>query len=64
MTGFRSEPRFFRRSRPEDRVHKIRIPLNDDERAIVEADAAALGLSVDDYLVMLALDSGEVKGNA
>jgi len=45
-------------------VHKIRIPLNDDERAIVEADAAALGLSVDDYFVMLALDSGEVKGNA
>lgn len=64
MTGFRSEPRFFRRSRQEDRVHKIRIPLNEEERAIVEADAAALGLSVDDYLVMLALDSGEVKGDA
>jgi hypothetical protein len=64
MSASRVKPCFVRRSRPQDRVYKIFVPFNDEELAIVEEDAAAVGLSVEDYLVMRALDFGEVKGNA
>jgi hypothetical protein len=62
MTAPRVKPSFVRRSRPQDRTRKILVPLNDDELAIVEA--AAPGLGIEDFLVMRALDAGEVKGDA
>ena len=66
MTGAsRSNPaRFLRRGRPENRTHEIQIPFTDDELAIVERDAAAHGLSVDDYIITRALEKGRVKGHA
>jgi hypothetical protein len=64
MTASRSKPYFVRRSRPQDRLREILVPFNDEELAIVEAAAAALGLSVGDFLVMRALDTGKVAGNA
>ena len=66
MTGARpSKPaRFVRRSRPEDRVYIIEIPFTDDEFATVEAEAAALRMSVDDYLFMRVMEDTEGKGNA
>jgi hypothetical protein len=64
MTASRVKPSFVRRSRPQDRTRKILVPLNDDELAIVEAEAAAPGLSIEDFLVMRAPDAGEVKGHA
>jgi hypothetical protein len=66
MTGAsRSKlPRFFRRGRPEDRVYQIEVPFTEDELALVEREAAAHGLSIDDYIIMRALERGEFKGNA
>jgi len=64
MIASRSKPSFLRRGRAEDRVYKIRAPLNDEELVIVEAEAAALSLSVEDYFVMRALDAEGVKGHA
>jgi hypothetical protein len=45
-------------------VCEILVPFDDEELAIVEAAAAALDLSVGDYLLMRALDVGRVEGNA
>ncbi len=56
--------RFFRRARPEDRVYRIRVPFTENEFALVEREAAAHGVSIEDYLIMRALEEGEVKGNA
>lgn len=64
MTASRSKLRFVRRSRWQDRTSEIVVPFNDEEFAIVEAAAAALDLSVEDYLLMRALDAGKVAGNA
>lgn len=66
MTGAsRSKPTlFFRRGRPEDRVSQIEVPFTGDELALVEREAAALGLSLDDYIVMRLLEVGEVRGHA
>ena len=65
MSASASRPaRFIRRSRPEDRTRIWRIDLTDEERAIVEADAAALGMSFDDYVVMRLLYGLEDHGHA
>jgi hypothetical protein len=66
MTGAsRSKPPlFFRRSRPEGRVSQIEIPFTEDELALVERDAAAAGLRLDDYIIMRALEEGRVRGHA
>lgn len=64
MSKTHSKPCFVRRSRPENRTREILVPFNDEELAIVEAEAAALGLSIEDFLLMRALDAGEVKGHA
>jgi hypothetical protein len=56
--------RFFRRGRPEHRVYRIEVPFTEDELALVEREAATHGLSIDDYIIMRALEEGEVKGNA
>jgi hypothetical protein len=64
MTASRSKASFVRRRRPETRTNKIFVPLNDEEFAIVQAEAEALGLSVEDYLLMCALDAGRAEGNA
>ena len=64
MTAPRPKPSFVRGCRPQDRVCEILVPFDDEELAIVEAAAAALDLSVGDYLLMRALDVGRVEGNA
>lgn len=64
MTAPRPKRSFVRRCRPQDRMCEILVPFDDEELAIVEAHAAALDLSVEDYLLMRALDAGKVEGNA
>jgi hypothetical protein len=64
MTGSRSKPCFVRRSRPEDRTNVIEVLFNEEEYAIVEAKAVALGLSLEDFIVARILDAGRIKGNA
>lgn len=64
MTASRIKPSFFRRSRPQERLCEILVPFNDDELAIVEAEAAALGLSIEDFLLMRALDAFRAVGHA
>jgi hypothetical protein len=66
MIGPTSRPaRFTRCGKPADRTRKWKIRLTDDEKAIVEAYAAALGMSFEDYVAMRLLTGRkEVKGNA
>jgi len=63
MTASRTGPIFVRRSRPEDRVREILVPFTDEECAIVEAAASALSLTIEDFLLMRALEIGEANGN-
>jgi hypothetical protein len=61
----RRRPRFTRRSRPEERTRILEIYLTDDEKAFVDAEAAALGMSFEDYVVMrMTTDAERVEGNA
>ena len=64
MTASRFKPLFVRRGRPEDRLSEIIVPFTDEEYAIVEAEAAALSLSIEDFILMRALDAWKVCGNA
>jgi hypothetical protein len=64
MTASRTRPLFVRRGRPEDRRCEIVVPFTDEEYAIVEAEAAALSLSIENFLLMRALEVGKADGNA
>jgi hypothetical protein len=61
MSASRPKCSALRRLRPGAAVKYIEVDFDDEEWAIVEARAAAAGLSVDEYAVMCVL---EVKGNA
>lgn len=64
MSASRVKPSFVRRGRPQDRLREFLVPFTDEEYAIVATEALALGLTVDDYILLRALDAEAVKGHA